>query len=116
MIHPMKPRACDPSRLSGLSEKLIVSEDEKSDGGAAECLNAITALIAVPDLVAAPVFVPNGRKREGLIAMDSMIQHEVCCAARLDGAGIAAVYRKGSIEPWIAELHPTASKPSRSSS
>ncbi len=77
MSYEMKPLSCDPLRLKGLSEKLIVSHYENNYGGAVKRLNAITAQLEGLDFATAPVFVINGLKREELIASNSMILHEL---------------------------------------
>ncbi len=77
MTYAIKPLSCDPKKLKGLSEKLIVSHWENNYGGAVKRLNAITAQLAALDFATAPVFVVNGLKREELIAMNSMILHEL---------------------------------------
>jgi len=77
MTYTMKPLSCDPKRLKGLSEKLIVSHYENNYDGAVRRLNAITAQVASLDFASAPVFVINGLKREELIAANSMILHEL---------------------------------------
>src|SRR5438132_3939086 len=77
MAYAMKPLACDPARLKGLSEKLIASHYENNYSGAVKRLNAIAAQLAQLDSASAPVFVLNGLKREELIAANSMILHEV---------------------------------------
>ena len=77
MKYDMKPLSCNPSKLKGLSEKLIVSHYENNYGGAVKRLNAITAQLESLDFASAPVFVINGLKREELIAMNSMILHEL---------------------------------------
>lgn len=77
MNYAMKPLSCDPAKLKGLSEKLIVSHYENNYGGAVKRLNAITDQLANLDFAAAPVYVINGLKREELIAANSMILHEV---------------------------------------
>jgi hypothetical protein len=64
MAFEMKPLACDPKRLRGLSEKLIVSHYENNYGGAVKRLGAITAQLEKLDFAAAPPFVVNGLKRE----------------------------------------------------
>ncbi len=76
-MYEMKPLACDPARLSGLSEKLIVSHYENNYGGAVKLLKAITEQLASLDFAKAPVFTINGLKREELIATNSMILHEL---------------------------------------
>jgi Fe-Mn family superoxide dismutase len=70
----MKKLACDPGRIKGMSEKLIVSHYENNYGGAVNRLNAITAQLADLDFATAPGFVINGLKREELIASNSMIR------------------------------------------
>jgi Fe-Mn family superoxide dismutase len=106
----MKPLACDPARLPGLSEKLIVSHYENNYGGAVKRLNAITGQFAGIDVASAPVFVLNGLKREELIAANSVILHETYFDSL--GAGgvvtgdLKAVLTRdfGSVERWTAEF------------
>jgi Fe-Mn family superoxide dismutase len=73
----MKPLSCDPTKLKGLSEKLIVSHYENNYGSAVKRLNAIAAQLESLDFATAPAFVINGLKREELIASNSMILHEL---------------------------------------
>src|SRR5688572_14079148 len=82
--YQMKPLGCDPARLKGLSEKLIVSHYENNYAGAVKRLNVIGEQLAGLDPARAPVFVVNGLKREQLIAMNSMILHELY----FDGLGV----------------------------
>lgn len=77
MTYGMKPLSCNPTKLKGLSEKLIVSHYENNYGGAVKRLNAITAQLDSLDFATAPVFLINGLKREELIANNSMILHEL---------------------------------------
>jgi len=49
MPFEMKPLACDPKRLRGLSEKLIVSHYENNYGGAVKRLNSIGSKLAELD-------------------------------------------------------------------
>src|SRR5437763_16667174 len=77
MAYEVKPLACDPTRVKGISEKLIVSHYENNYGGAVRRLNGITEQLAALDFAAAPVFVINGLKREELVASNSMILHEL---------------------------------------
>lgn len=110
MTCQMKPLACDPGKLTGLSEKLIVSHYENNYGGAVKRLNAITAHLAGIDIASAPVFVLNGLKREELIAANSVILHETYfdslgADGKLDGDLEAALTRDfGSVERWSAEF------------
>jgi Fe-Mn family superoxide dismutase len=77
MPYEPKPLSCDPSRLNGLSERLILSHWENNYGGAVKRLNAIEERLAGLDWATAPVFEINGLKREESIAAGSMILHEV---------------------------------------
>ena len=77
MTYAMKPLSCDPARIKGMSEHLIVGHYENNYGGAVKRLNLIEEKLAELDYASAPVFVVNGLKREQLIAMSSMILHEL---------------------------------------
>jgi len=108
-MNEMKPLACDPSKLTGLSEKLIVSHYENNYGGAVKRLNQIQDHLQSIDFASAPGFLINGLKREELIAMNSMILHEIYFAglgaserpARLTDA-LARDF--GSPELWAAQF------------
>jgi len=110
MTYDMKPLACEPTRIKGMSERLIVSHYENNYGGAVNRLNAITARLAELDFASAPVFVINGLKREELIAANSMILHEIFFASlgnesEPEGELRDALARDfGSIERWHAEF------------
>jgi Fe-Mn family superoxide dismutase len=110
MTYTVRPLSCEPSKLKGLSEKLIVSHWENNYGGAVRRLNAIAAQLAELDFARAPVFVINGLKREELIATNSMILHELYFDS-LGGDGISggaldkALARDfGSVDRWRAEF------------
>ena len=109
MPYQMKPLRCDPAKLKGLSEKLIVSHYENNYGGAVKRLNAISEQLAALDFSKAPVFTINGLKREELIASNSMILHELY----FDGLGEGTPSGKlldaikkdfGSLERWQTEF------------
>src|ERR1700747_1522967 len=106
----VKPRACDPTATNGMSERLIVSHYENKYGGAVQRLNAITKELAELDFTSAPIFVINGLKREELIAMNSMILHEISFASlgergEPEGALRDALIRDfGIVSAWIAEF------------
>jgi len=110
MTYAMKPLACDPTRIKGMSEKLLVSHYENNYGGAVNRLNAITARLAGLDFASAPVFVINGLKREELIAANSMILHEIYFASVSSESepegelGDALIRDFGSVERWRAEF------------
>jgi superoxide dismutase, Fe-Mn family len=109
-IYSMKPLGCDPQRIKGMSEKLIVSHYENNYGGAVKRLNLIQEQLAGLDFNAAPNFLMNGLKREELIATNSMILHELF----FDGLGdesapgrelSSALARDfGSLDRWRAEF------------
>jgi superoxide dismutase, Fe-Mn family len=109
-IYSMKPLGCDPQRIKGMSEKLIVSHYENNYGGAVKRLNLIQEQLAGLDFNAAPNFLMNGLKREELIATNSMILHELF----FDGLGDESAPGKelssalardfGSLDRWRAEF------------
>jgi len=110
MPYEIKPLACDPTAIKGMSERLIVSHYQNNYGGAVQRLNAITKELAELDFSSAPIFVINGLKREELIAMNSMILHEIFFASlgergEPEGALRDALIRDfGSISAWAAEF------------
>jgi superoxide dismutase, Fe-Mn family len=110
MPYTLKPLTCDPTRIKGMSERLIVSHCENNYGGAVNRLNAISARLSELDFATAPGFLVNGLKREELIAMSSMILHEIFFASlgeesAPDGALREALIRDfGSVERWQAEF------------
>jgi Fe-Mn family superoxide dismutase len=106
----MKPLSCDPQRIKGMSEKLIVSHYENNYGGAVKRLNLIDEQLADINFAVAPGFLINGLKREQLVAMNSMILHELFFAGlgEQSGPGKAlqdAIVRDfGSFERWRSEF------------
>src|SRR5215510_2936229 len=110
MLYVMKPLGCDPQRIKGMSEKLIVSHYETNYGGAVRRLNLITEQLAGLNFNTAANFLINGLKREELIATNSMILHELF----FDGLGEpsapgkvldAAITRDfGSFARWRSEF------------
>ncbi len=110
MPYQMKPLRCDPARVVGMSERLILSHYENNYGGAVKRLNLIDEKLAELDFADAAGFLINGLKREQLIAMNSMVLHELF----FDGLGEqsqpgsalhAAISRDfGSFERWRAEF------------
>src|SRR3990172_347771 len=110
MPYQIKPLSCDPARLKGLSEKLIVSHYENNYGGAVKRLNAITEQLAALDFAKSPVFTLNGLKREELIATNSMILHELYFDGLGEPGGPPGALKDalmrdfGGIERWQAEF------------
>jgi len=110
MTYAIKPLVCDPAKLKGLSEKLIVSHYENNYGGAVKRLNAIAEQLQALDFSKAPVFTINGLKREELIATNSMILHELYFAGLGESGAPAGSLKDalmrdfGSMERWQAEF------------
>jgi hypothetical protein len=75
MPYNMKPLSCDPARVKGMSERLIISHYENNYGGAVKRLNLIDEQLAQLEFDKAAGFLINGLKREQLIAMNSMVLH-----------------------------------------
>ena len=110
MTYVMKPLSCNPMQIKGMSERLIISHYENNYGGAVKRLNVIEEHLAELDYAKAAGFLINGLKREQLIAMNSMILHELF----FDGLGEhsepntflreALVRDFGSYERWRAEF------------
>jgi superoxide dismutase, Fe-Mn family len=110
MPYAIKPLGCDPARVKGMSERLIISHYENNYSGAVKRLNLIEERLAELDPATASGFLMNGLKREELIAMNSMILHELF----FDGLGDEgepglplknAIARDfGSFERWRSEF------------
>jgi superoxide dismutase, Fe-Mn family len=111
MTYSVKPLPFDPTKIKGLSEKILVSHYENNYGGAVKRLNAIAEQLAGLDYAKAPGFLINGLKREELIATNSMILHELYFAGlgpeeSRPGPALAEALARdfGSIERWRAEF------------
>lgn len=108
--YAIKPLPFDPKSIKGLSEKILVSHHDNNYAGAVRRLNAISAQFAALDVATAPVFTINGLKREELIAMNSMILHELYfdglgAGGNPSGALADAIARDfGSVLRWRAEF------------
>ena len=110
MPYEIKPLSLDPKSIKGISEKVIVSHYENNYVGAVKRLNAIGEQLGNLDFAKAPVFQINGLKREELIAMNSMILHELYFdglggAGALTGGLADAITRDfGSVAKWKTEF------------
>jgi Fe-Mn family superoxide dismutase len=110
MTFQMKPLGCDPARIKGMSERLIVSHYENNYGGAVKRLNLIQEKLAELDYSKAAGFLINGLKREELIAMNSIILHELFFDGLGDPSEPGAVLKEalardfGSYERWRSEF------------
>jgi len=101
----------DPTRLPGLSEKLLRSHHQNNYSGAVKRLNAIRAQLAETPFASAPGFQLNGLKREELIATNSMLLHELYFGSLgADGPAmepamaLALAVSFGSVERWREEF------------
>ena len=110
MSYQIKPLSCDPARIRGMSERLIVSHYENNYAGAVKRLNLIEEELAEIDYASAPVFQVNGLKREQLIAMNSMILHELFFDGLGEQSAPGTALREalardfGSYERWRSEF------------
>lgn len=105
-----KPLPLDPQKISGMSERILISHYENNYVGAVNRLNSIADQLASLDYEKTPGFVINGLKREELIATNSMILHELFFAGLGDqskpGPALeAAMVRDfGNVERWRAQF------------
>ena len=110
MPYSVKPLGCDPARVKGMSERLIISHYENNYGSAVKRLNLIEEKLADLDYANAPGFLINGLKREELIAMNSMILHELFFDGLGDESEPGALLKSkiardfGSYERWCSEF------------
>jgi Fe-Mn family superoxide dismutase len=110
MRYALKPLHCRPWLVQGLSAKLIESHYENNYGGALRRLNAIAAQLEGADFAKMPGFQLSGLKREELMALNSVVLHELYFAS-LGGDGrdpgpFAEVLARdfGSVDRWKAEF------------
>ena len=110
MRYQLTPIHCRPWTLSYLSHKLIESHYENNYGGALRRLNAITEKLESLDWANTPAYVIDGLKREELIALNSMLLHELYFAS-MGGDGqpteaMSAVLARdfGSVLRWKDEF------------
>ena len=111
MTFDVKPMPFDPTKIKGLSEKILTSHYANNYTGAVKRLNQITEQLAGLDYAKAPGYLINGLKREELIATNSMILHEVYFAGlgpdeSRPGPALAEALARdfGSFEWWRAQF------------
>ena len=111
--HQPRPLAFDPSKLRGLSEKLIRSHWENNYSGAVRALNTLEqrldAMMKDKDL---PPFVYGPLKREELIRTGSMVLHEYYFD-NLGGDGKAGGAVQEALSRWFGSYDRWASEFSR---
>ncbi len=112
--HKPRPLPFDPTKLKGISEKLIRSHWENNYGGAVTALNVVeqrlATMLADKDL---PAYVYGDLKREELVRTGSVVLHEYYFA-NLGGDGKAggdvlnAIQQSfASYDQWEAEFKRT---------
>jgi Fe-Mn family superoxide dismutase len=101
----------DVAALHGLSAKLLQSHHANNYGGAARRLNAIRSRLASLPFAATSSFELNGLKREELVAMNSVVLHELYFSGLGgDGQGMAPAMALaleanfGSVARWREEF------------
>ena len=107
----LKPLPFDPSKLTGLSERMIRSHWENNYGGSVKALAAVKArLVQAAGDKDLPPYIYNDLKREHLIRTGSVVLHELYFE-NLGGSGEAAATEReaiaqafGSFEDWEREF------------
>ena len=72
IIYQPKPLPFDPSKVTGLSEKLLRSHHERNYSGAVKRLGKIQTQMSQFEFGSGPGFELNGIKREELMALNSI--------------------------------------------
>ncbi len=113
--HQPKPLPFDPSRLKGLSERLIRSHWENNYGGAVRALNAVEqrldSMMKDKDL---PAYIYGDLKREEMVRTGSVVLHEIYFAnlggdGKPGGKPLDLINQFwGSYEQWEMEFKRTA--------
>ena len=112
--HTAKPLPFDPTKLTGISEKLIRSHHENNYTGAVKALNVVeqklAALMKDKDL---PAYMYGDLKRQEVIRSGSIVLHEHYFAnlggnGKADGKARKVIEQTwGSYEAWEAEFKRT---------
>lgn len=99
--HAPKPLPFDPTKLTGISEKLIVSHHDNNYVGAVKALNVVEQrLFALKKEKDLPAYIYGDLKRQELIRTGSIVMHENYFA-NLGGNGKADGNAKKLIEKWF---------------
>lgn len=110
--HSVKPLPFNPAKLSGLSEKLLVSHHDNNYAGAVKNLNRLEQELAQvnPDT---PAFVVGGLRQGELAFRNSMTLHEAYFGnlggnGKISGAIATALARMyGTIDNWTLQFRST---------
>jgi superoxide dismutase, Fe-Mn family len=115
MEHALAPLPFNAAKLTGLSEKLIISHWENNYGGSVKTLNSLRKKLGEAlENKDTPAYLINGLKREHLLRTGSVVLHEIYFSG-LGGNGkcgtglqkkISADF--GSFENWQNEFKKTA--------
>src|SRR5262245_48853739 len=111
--HAIVPLPFDPTKLKGLSEKLLVSHHDNNYAGAVKRLNLIQQQLGSIPADAQP-YQYGSLKREELIASNSKHLHELYFAnlggnGRADGAASSLLQEQyGSLAAWEQDFRQTA--------
>ncbi|HXG85216.1 MAG TPA: Fe-Mn family superoxide dismutase [Pyrinomonadaceae bacterium] len=113
--HQPKPLPFDPSKLRGISEKVIKSHWENNYIGSVKALNAVelrlAAMLKEKDL---PAYIYGDLKREELVRTGSVVLHEQYFAnlggnGKADGKALELINKWfGGFERWETEFKKTA--------
>lgn len=109
--HQPKPLPFDPTKLKGISEKLIRSHHENNYTGAVKALNVVEQHLAeMGKMKDVPAYLYGDLKREELIRTGSVVLHEKYFAnlggnGKADGKALKTIEQWfGSYETWEAEF------------
>lgn len=107
----LKPLPFDPSKMNGLSERLIRSHWENNYGGSVKALANVKARLAqAAGDKELPPYVYNDLKREHLIRTGSVVLHELYFENLGGSGGAGATERQaiaqafGSFDAWETEF------------
>jgi Fe-Mn family superoxide dismutase len=110
MPYARKPLSCDPARIKGMSEKLIVSHYENNYGGAIKRLNMIEEQLRRARSCESSSLSHQRSQREELVATNSMVLHELFFDGLGDQSEPGPALREaiakdfGSFEKWRQEF------------
>lgn len=113
--HVPKPLPFDPTKLSGISEKLIRSHHENNYTGAVKALNVVEQhLVELGKMKDMPAYLYGDLKREELIRTGSVVLHEKYFSnlggnGKADGGALKMIQQSfGDYGTWEAEFKRTA--------
>jgi len=103
-VHQPQPLPFDPSKLNGLSQKLLRSHWENNYGGSVKVLNAVKQKLAQAlDDKDTPPFLYDDLKREHLLRTGSVVFHELYFE-NLGGSGTPDVDMRKQIDAAFGDF------------